>query len=164
MIGAAAKLGTRFAGDSLKWLFKGMGPAEIATRLTPDVIGMGVEMAYTPGDFGDKVIAGLGSGIGGSTGGLLLGKVGGTGALGTALDFAGSIGGDMLGRNASEVAMRGKDKLMGGKGQTPYEKMGEQQQLEMMQAGRTQVLAELGLLPGSYQEYLVDPSTGMGVS
>jgi hypothetical protein len=42
--------------------------------------------------------------------------------------------------------------------------MGEQQQLQMMQAGRTQALAELGLLPSSYQQALVDPSTGMGVN
>ena len=52
----------------------------------------------TPGDFGDKAIAGLSSATGGVTGGLLLGKLGGNNQmLTTALDMAGSIGGDMAG-------------------------------------------------------------------
>ena len=84
--------------------------------------------------------------------------------MGTVLDMAGSIGGDMLGREASSAILRGKDALYGGRGLTPYEKMSEEQSLAMMQSGRTQALAELGLLPGNYQEYLVDPTTGMGVS
>ena len=70
----------------------------------------------------------------------------------------------MLGRMTSEQILRAKDKIGGGEGLSPYEKMGQQQQMEMMQAGKVQALAELGLLPSSYQQYLVDPSTGMGVS
>ena len=163
MLKAAIK-GGRFAGDALKWLFKDMGPGEITMRLAPDLMFGGLEAAMTPGDLGDKIIAGTGSALGGSMGGVLLGKAGGSGALGTVLDMAGSIGGDMIGREASSAILRGKDKLMGGQGQTPYEKMSEQQQLELLQAGKTQALAELGLLPGNFQEYLVDPSTGMGVS
>ena len=84
--------------------------------------------------------------------------------MGTVLDMAGSIGGDMLGREASGMILRGKDAISGGRGLTPYEKMSEEQAQAMMQSGRTQALAELGLLPGNYQEYLTDPSTGMGVS
>ncbi len=159
-----AMKGGRFAGDALKWLFKDMGKGEIAMRIAPDLMFGGLEAAMTPGDIGDKVIAGTGSALGGSMGGVLLGKMGGTGALGTVLDMAGSIGGDMVGREASSALLRGKDKLMGGEGRTPYEKMSEQQQLELLQAGKTQALAELGLLPGNFQEYLVDPTTGMGVS
>ena len=45
-----------------------------------------------------------------------------------ALDMAGSIGGDFAGRAGGDLIMRGKDKLMGGKGQNPYERMNEQQQ------------------------------------
>ena len=41
--------------------------------------------------------------------------------LTTALDMAGSIGGDMAGRAVGDVAMRGKDLAMGGTGQNPYE-------------------------------------------
>lgn len=157
----------RAAGAALglgKSLFKGMGPTEIAGRLAPDALFGILEGAMTPGDLTDKIIAGSGAAIGGATGGLALGKLGGSSPAGFFLDMGGSIGGDMIGRMASDQVLRGKDAISGGKGQTPFEKMGEQQQLEMIQAGRTQALAEMGLLPSSYQQYLVDPSTGMGVS
>jgi len=157
----------RAAGAALglgKSLFKGMGPADIALRLGPDAMFGIMEGAMTPGDLGDKIIAGSGSAIGGAMGGLALGKLGGNSALGAMLDMGGSIGGDMLGRATADQILRGKDKISGGQGLTPYEKMSEQQQLQMLQAGRTQALAELGLLPSSYQQALVDPSTGMGVS
>ena len=156
MAGAAMGLG--------KSLFKGMGPAEITMRLAPDAMFGVLEGAMTPGDIGDKIIAGAGSAVGGGMGGLALGKLGGSGPLGTVLDMAGSIGGDMLGREASSAILRGKDAISGGRGLTPYEKMSEQQAMQMMQSGRTQALAELGLLPGNYQEYLTDPTTGMGVN
>ena len=78
--------------------------------------------------------------------------------------MGGSIGGDMIGRAASEIILKGKDKLSGGEGLSPYEKMSKQQQMQMLQAGKTQALAELGLLPAGYQSYLTDPTTGMGVS
>ena len=157
----------RAAGAALglgKSLFKGMGPADIALRLGPDAMFGVMEGAMTPGDLGDKIIAGSGSAIGGAMGGLALGKLGGNSPLGAMLDMGGSIGGDMLGRAASEQILRGKDKLGGGEGLSPYEKMGQQQQVQMMQAGKVQALAELGLLPASYQSQLVDPSTGMGVN
>jgi len=157
----------RMAGAALglgKNLFKGMGPTEIVGRLAPDALFGVMEGVMTPGDLGDKIIAGSGAAIGGAAGGLALGKLGGSGPAGFLLDMGGSIGGDMIGRAASDTILRGKDKISGGQGLTPYEKMGREQQLEMMQAGRTQALAELGLLPSSYQQALVDPTTGMGVS
>jgi hypothetical protein len=157
----------RMAGAALgvgKSLFKGMGPTEIVGRLAPDALFGVMEGVMTPGDLGDKIIAGSGAAIGGATGGLALGKLGGNTPAGFLLDMGGSIGGDMIGRMASDQILRGKDAISGGKGQTPFEKMGEQQQLEMIQAGKTQALAELGLLPSSYQQYLVDPTTGMGVN
>ena len=154
--GAALGLGSN--------LFKGMSKADIAMRLAPDAMFGVLEGTMTPGDLGDKVIAGAGSALGGGLGGLALGRLGGPTAMGTVLDMAGSIGGDMLGREASGMILRGKDAISGGRGLTPYEKMSEEQAQAMMQSGRTQALAELGLLPGNYQEYLTDPSTGMGVS
>ena len=157
----------RVAGAALgvgKNLFKGMSKADIAMRLAPDAMFGVLEGAMTPGDLGDKLIAGGGAAIGGGIGGLALGKLGGPTALGTVLDMGGSIGGDMVGRMASDQILRGKDKVSGGKGLTPYEKMSEEQQQQMAQATRTQVLAELGLLPSSTQQMLVDPSTGMGVN
>lgn len=152
----------RTAGSALKYLFKGQGPGEIALRVVPDVLYGGMEAAMTPGDFGDKAIAGLSSATGGITGGLLLGKLGGNNQmLSTALDMAGSIGGDFAGRAAGDVALKGKDLVMGGKGQTPYEKLGEEQRNAMMEDAKVQVLAELGLLPGGYQSALVDPTLAM---
>ena len=69
----------RMAGkalEALKWLFKDQGAGEIALRVIPDV-GFGVlEAALTPGDLGDKILAGGGTALGGVSGGLLLGKLG----------------------------------------------------------------------------------------
>ena len=119
----------------------------------------------TPGDLGDKVIAGTGSALGGVSGGLLLGKLGGKSPMLTqALDMAGSIGGDFAGRAGADMIMRGKDKLMGGKGQNPYERLNEEQQQMLAENIRTQMLSELGLLPASAQQYFSDATTGMGVS
>ena len=149
----------RAAGAALglgKSLFKGMGPTEIVGRLAPDVLFGIIEGATTPGDLGDKIIAGSGAAIGGATGGLALGKLGGKGPAGFLLDMGGSIGGDMVGRMASDQIMRGKDAISGGKGQTPFEKMSEKQMMELVQSGKMQALAELGLLPSSAQQAFVE--------
>ena len=140
-----------------------MGPTEIVGRLYLTPVWCDGRCNDTI-DLADKIIAGGGAAIGGATGGLALGKLGGNTPAGFLLDMGGSIGGDMIGRMASDQILRGKDKISGGQGLTPYEKMGQQQQLDMIQAGRTQALAELGLLPSSVQQALVDPSTGMGVN
>ena len=161
MLGTLSKL-HRPAGAALNFLFKGQGPGEIAMRVTPDILFGGLEAAMTPGDITDKAIAGLSSATGGVTGGLLLGKLGGKNPmLSTALDMAGSIGGDFAGRAVGDSVMRGKDLVMGGKGQNPYERLSEEQQQLMMQDAKAQVLAELGLLPGGYQTALVDPTLAM---
>ena len=142
--------------NALKSLFAGQSSGEIALRLAPD-IGFGVlEGVMTPGDLADKLIAGTSSGLGGATGGLLLGKLGGGNPMLTqALDMAGSIGGDFAGRAGGDLLMKGKDKLMGGKGQNPYERMGEAQQEKFAEDVRAQLLAELGLLPASTQSALL---------
>ena len=146
--------------NALKSLFAGQSNAEIALRLAPD-IGFGVlEGVLTPGDLGDKIIAGGTSGLGGATGGLLLGKLGGKNPMLTqALDMAGSIGGDFAGRAGGDLIMRGKDKLMGGEGQTPYERLSAEQQEQFAESVRAQLLSEMGLLPTRTQQYLVDADT-----
>lgn len=146
--------------NALKSLFAGQSAPEIALRLAPD-IGFGVlEGVLTPGDLGDKIIAGGTSGLGGAAGGLLLGKLGGKNAMLTqALDMAGSIGGDFAGRAGGDLIMRGKDKLMGGEGLTPYERMNAQQQEQFAESVRAQLLSEMGLLPTRTQQYLVDADT-----
>ena len=155
----------RFAGNIFRLPgVKGqLGPRmtqrQLIERLSGDLFFGGVEAAMTPGDIGDKAIAGIGSAVGGGLGGLALSKLGGGNqSLGFMLDMAGSIGGDMGGRMGAEQLQRGKDLVMGGKGQTAYERLSAQDReaLEKMiredQTG--QVLAELGLLPGSTQGFL----------
>ena len=156
---AKAKLAGQ-ALNALKSLFAGQSNAEIALRLAPD-IGFGVlEGVLTPGDLGDKIIAGSTSGLGGATGGLLLGKLGGKNPMLTqALDMAGSIGGDFAGRAGGDLIMRGKDKLMGGEGQNPYERLNAEQQEQFAESVRAQLLSEMGLLPTRTQQYLVDADT-----
>ena len=158
----------RMAGkalEALRWLFKGDDAGQIALRVIPDV-GFGVlEGALTPGDLGDKVIAGAGTALGGVTGGAALGKLGGNSiAARQLLDLTGSVGGDFAGRFVAEGIQRGKDKVMGGKGQTAYERLSEEQFNVMKEEATRQALAELGLLPQGYQSALTDLYTGMGAS
>ena len=74
------------------------------------------------------------------------------------------VGGDMAGYAIGENLMRGKDALSGGKGQTPYEKMSTQQQEDYAKMLRQQILTEYGIVPGTREQYAMDPNTGMGVS
>ena len=154
----------QFAGKRLLDLFKlpggqFMSKGDLAMRLAPDIMFGGLEAAMTPGDLVDKGLAGAGSALGGSIGGLALGKLGGRNqALATVLDMAGSIGGDMGGRMGAEQLQRGKDVLMGGKGETAYERLStkDREALEKMirDDQKGQVLEDLGLLPGSTQGFL----------
>ena len=167
----------RFAGQALGKIGKfigtnaGANAGEIALRVVPDV-GFGVlAAAQTPGDIGDKLIAGGSQALGG-----VLGGVGTVGALRkvprlsdkTALlnlaDMAGSIGGDFAGMAVGDNVMRGKDKLMGGTGQTPWERMSAEQQAEYAKQLEQQILFQYGLVPGTREQFGVDPTTGLGVA
>ena len=120
--------------------------------------------AYTPGDLGDKLIAGTASTVGGAAGGLALGKLGGSGLIGTGLDMAGSIGGDILASRVGEEVMKGKSYLQGEGYMNPYEKLGAEQQQALAAAIQKDVLRQYGLMvPGAPVQY-ADPTTGMGVS
>ncbi len=162
----------RFAGQALsagpkavKWLTKGIGPGEMALRVVPD-IGFGVmAAAQTPGDLGDKLIAGGTQTLGGVTGGLLGGKLGGNNQiLSNMLDMGGSVAGDFAGMAVGDNAQRIKDKMMGGEGLTPWERMGAEQQAEYAQQLEQQILRQYGLIPGTREQYAVDPTTGYGVA
>ena len=153
----------RMAGNALKWLIKDIGPGEMAARLSMDALGGLMAAAYTPGDLGDKIIAGTASTLGGATGGLALGKLGGPGLTGVALDLAGSIGGDMAASVLGEQVMKGKSALQGEGFRSPYQKLSDEQQKQLAEAIRADVMRQYGLVaPGALQ--YADPSTGMGVS
>lgn len=155
----------RFAGNALQFLTKDIGKGEMAARLGMDALGGLMAAAYTPGDLGDKAIAGIASTVGGAAGGLALGKLGGPGVLGTTLDFAGSIGGDMAASVAGEQVMKVKSAIQGEGFKTPYEKLSEQQQMQLAEAIKKDVLRQYGMaVPGAPLHYLQDPSTGMGVN
>ena len=75
---------------------------------------------------------------------------------------------------AGDQLIRGKDLVSGGKGQTGWEKMGEQQQAEYAAQLEKDILRQYGLLPGTREQYAqanpglmvryADPSTGEGVA
>jgi len=153
----------RPAGKALKWLFsnydevsksqKAMNALEIAGRLGPDVLFGGMAAAMTPGDLADKAIVGGTQMLGGSMGGLMAGKLSRNPAVSGLLDFGGSVAGDMVAQPVGDMILRGKDKVAGGKGQTPYEKLSDEQRQQLAQQIEQQVLDAYGLI--SRDPYLV---------
>ena len=80
------------------------------------------------------------------------------------VDQMASIGGAYAGMPTADVLMRGKDKLTGGAGMTPYEKMSVEQQEQLRKQITAQVMGTYGLIPSTRDQYFSDPSTGMGVA
>ena len=149
-------------------LFGDMGKGQIIGRLAPDAFFGGLAAFQTPGDMGDKLIAGGSSFIGGGLTGLAAGRIarrlpGGKHLEGPA-DMIGSLGGDYLGMMASDQIQRGKDSLMGGQGLTAWERMSAEQQSQYAQQLEQQLLAQYGIIPGTREQYAVDPTTGYGVA
>jgi hypothetical protein len=66
----------------------------------------------------------------------------------------------MIGDNAQRI----KDKMMGGEGLTPWERMGAEQQAQFAQELEQQIMAQYGIIPGTREQYAVDPTTGYGVA
>ena len=135
-IGAAAKSlggkamagkGMRMAGDALKGTGKfflnnaGNTKTEVAMRLAPDLAFGVLGGAMTPGDLGDKVIAGTAQAAGGALGGIgmagLAKKAGLNSGIQTLADMGGSIVGDQIGFQGGDALLRVK-----GGGMTPYER------------------------------------------
>jgi hypothetical protein len=165
---AAGKAAPRMAGAAFekgigKALFGEMSRGQIASRLAPDAIFGGLAAVQTPGDIGDKLVAGGASLVGGGLGGLALSRGAAARGMGEgvqlAADFGGSILGDMGGMAVGDAVMRGKDKLMGGAGQTPYERMSAEQQAQFAEEIRRQTLAGAGIVPGLQDRYF--DNTGM---
>ena len=152
----AAQINPAFTSGIGKAVFGNMDKGQIAMRLAPDLMFGGVAMATTPGDIGDRLIAGSTQAIGGGLGGLALGRAAGRfgNTAATVADMAGSIGGDVIGMQTGDAIMRGKDSLLGGKGETPFERMGAEQQAQLEAQIRAQTLMGAGLIPGYQQQYL----------
>ena len=94
--------------------------------------------------------------MGGVLGGVALGgaakKIGMGGAIQNLADMGGSVAGDFAGMAVGDNLQRGKDKIMGGQGQTAWERLGAQEQAAYEQELKNQVLAEYGLLPQARQQ------------
>ena len=122
----------------------------------------GLAAATTPGDIGDKLIAGGASAVGGGLGGIALGRAGQRfgDTAGFMADMAGSIGGDMVGMSVGDGLQRGKDSLMGGSGQTAYERMSAEQQAQFAEQIRRQTLAGAGLVPGVRDQFMYENGLG----
>ena len=128
---ALAKAGTmvpKSVGDATqmivgKDLYNNQG--QLIARLAPDALFGVITGAMTPGDVGDKLIAGTASAAGGGLGGIAAGRLANAAKLGQTggflADMGGSIAGDMVGMKLADDAIRIK-----GGGTTPMEK-------EMMQ-------------------------------
>ena len=103
---------------------------EVGMTFGPDVFFGGMAAANTPGDFGDKLIAGGMSAAGGALGGVGLRGAIGSQNMGVNVmsEMMGGVGGDMLGQSTADSLMR----LKGG-GTTPYEKMAAEQQKQLEQ-------------------------------
>ena len=134
----------------------------VAGRFAPDAMFGVLAATQTPGDAFDKATAFATSTLGGGLGGAGVTAMT-RGKLGFLGEMAGGMGGDMLGMQVGDAISRGKDKLMGGQGLTPYERMGAAEQQAFANDLENQILAQYGLLPGTREQYL-DPTTGMGVS
>ena len=153
---AAPQINPAFTSGVGKAVFGNMSKNQIAMRLAPDLMFGGVAMATTPGDLGDRLIAGSTQAVGGGLGGLALGRAAGRfgDTAATLADMAGSIGGDVVGMQTGDAIMRGKDKLLGGKGETPFERLSAEQQAQLEAQIRAQTLLGAGLIPGYQQQYL----------
>jgi hypothetical protein len=137
--GAAARAAMpRMAGQMLtsipnRFATSGAMPknlTEAAMTFGPDVFFGGMAAVNTPGDVGDKLIAGGMSAAGGALGGVgLRGAIGSQNmGINVMSEMIGGIGGDMLGQSTADSMMR----LKGG-GTTPYEKMAAEQQKQLEQ-------------------------------
>ena len=158
------------AGTALKKLkdiiIGDMNNAELAARFGMDALGGGMAMMYTPGDIGDKLIAGAASTVGGAMGGITAGRIGGAispglnqGLPGIAIDAVGSIGGDIGLSMLGEEAMKAKSYAMGKGYLSPFEKMGVEQQQELRQALEQDILRQYGMaVPGAPLAQLSDPT------
>ena len=116
----------------------------LAIRFVPDAVGGAIVGATTPGDLGDKIIAGTSDALAGAIGGIgLAGATRSKGALNIGADIVGSMGGAYASMPVSEQLLRMKDSMSGGEGLSPYEKMNDQYRKDIENA----LLTKLGFGP-----------------
>ena len=131
---------TRMAGPKLAQYgsnFASMMPktaGEWGMRVAPDAIFGVMAGAMTPGDMGDKLIAGTSATVGGAAGGLAgRGLIGGIApglmkkpVIDISTEMIGGLTGDLAAQGVADGILRVK-----GGGTTPYEKMAAEQQRQL---------------------------------
>ena len=140
----------------LRWLKGSQTGGDLAIRLGMDGIGAFANAAATPGDWGDKGITFL-TDLGlSSTAGLAAGRLPGgkNRALGTMYDMAGSYAGAYSAMPVSEKLLQAKDLATGGSGETPWQRMGREQQEVYAQQLEQEILAKYGLINPQSDQYL----------
>ena len=137
----------------------------ILERVGPDAFFGGLAALQTPGDIGDKAIAGITSATGGVMGGALAGGLGRKVGFGPNMvtEFGGGYLGDMGGMMIGDALQRGKDIAMGGSGQTGWERMSTEQQALYEEEMKQRILEQYGMIsPGTRAEYYVGEDQGFG--
>ena len=146
---------------------KGMNAGQLATRLGPDAlfavlagINAGPEATVA-----DQLLLGGASFAGGAGGGIVAGNLAGKVTKNQTIqglaDMAGSIGGDMASMNVGLGATALADRLSGGAGLNPYERMSAQQHAEMERVIAERLMQGYGVLPGTLQDNFL-AQTGLG--
>ena len=137
----------RFAG---KALMDYMGPDDIpmiqkiGMNFGPDAFFGVMQGAMTPGDLGDKLIAGTTTAVGGAMGGVgavgMLGKHKNNPALRMMGEFGGGYAGDMVGQMVGDGLLRAK-----GGGTTPWEKLQQEGDQQYRAQIEREILAQMGI-------------------
>jgi hypothetical protein len=150
-LGTATQGARKFAGKALADY---MGPGGVTAENLVKNFGFDAAFglyqgAMTPGDLGDKLIAGVGTGVGGAMGGVGLvsglGKYKNNGIARFGAEMGGNLLGDMGGQVVSDAVLRAK-----GGGTTPWEKLQQEGDQQYRQEIERQMLAQLGI--GGYNQ------------
>jgi hypothetical protein len=147
------KAGRRIANNTQPWTREGL-----ITQFAPDVLFGTLGGVMTPGDLGDKVIAGTAQAVGGGLGGVgLRGLTGAKSGAGIMMsEIVGGVGGDYAGMMVGDQVLRAK-----GGGMTPWEKMA----IEERRLLEEQIIAEYIRKQGNPKLMTSDPTlvnTGLG--
>ena len=136
----------RFAGKALADYMGpgGVTPTNIATNFGPDIFFGAMQGAMTPGDLGDKLIAGTTTAVGGALGGVgavsVLPGAKTNPGMRMLAEFGGGYGGDMMGQMVGDGLLRAK-----GGGTTPWEKLQQEGDQQYRQQLEREILAKYGI-------------------
>jgi len=136
----------RFAGKALADYMGpgGVTPTNIATNFGPDIFFGAMQGAMTPGDLGDKLIAGTTTAVGGAMGGVgavsVLPGAKTNAGMRMLAEMGGGYGGDMMGQMVGDGLLRAK-----GGGTTPWEKLQQEGDQQYRQQLEREILAKYGI-------------------